>query len=87
MTLSPSEAFFLYRTIFQRECISLIKSKEYTRFVLTNTEKKFIERNHKDVADFAAKYYIENHGINLSNEDIVQNAVEESLRAALQYLM
>ena len=87
MTLSPSQVFKLYRTIFQRECLSLTKSKEYARFVLSDNEKRFIKRNHEKIAEYAARYYINNYGINLDNEGIVQEAIDESIRVALQNLM
>ena len=71
MSLSAEEASSLYKTIFQLELHSLLKTPELERFPLTSPEKRIIKNNNENMAEFAAQYYINNYGINLDDVSTV----------------
>lgn len=85
MSPSPEDAFLLYKIIFQDELYALIKTPENERFPLSTSERRIIRNNNESVAEYAAQYYIDNYGINLDDESIVQEAIDESIREALRH--
>ncbi len=85
MSPSTDDSFLLYKNIFQDELYALIKSREHDRFPLNSNERRIIRNNNEEMAEYAARHFINNHGTNLDDEDIVQAAIDETIRAALRH--
>lgn len=85
--MSPfeDEALLLYKIIFQGELYALIKSREHDGIPLSSSERKTIRNNNESMAEYAARHYIEDYGINLDDENAVQEAIDKTIKATLRH--
>ena len=84
MSPSAGDAFLLYKTIFKDELYALIKTPEHERFHLTYKEKKIIRNNNDKMAEYAAQYYINKFGVDLDDKNLVQVAIDKTIRETLR---
>lgn len=76
----------LYCNIFSQELHAIISSRDYkSRYAnLTREDRRKIKENHKEIADNAVRYFIDNNGADLVDEGAVNNLFEESILKALE---
>lgn len=85
-SLTAEDYLSLYRNIFYQELLAIISSKEYKSrgATFTNEDRNKIKKNIKEIADIAAKYFIDNGGANLNSEKDVDKLFVKSIRFALK---
>jgi hypothetical protein len=76
----------LYYNIFFQELHAIISSRDYkSRYAnLSREDRRKIKENHKEMADNAVRYFIDNNGADLVDERAVNNLFEESILKALE---
>lgn len=84
--LTTDDCFVLYRNIFLQELHAIITSRDYKPVYadLSREDRRKIEENHKEIAEPAVNYFIDNNGADLVDESAVNNLFKKSILNALK---